>query len=126
MDTKQKASGLTRRIEWDGPHLYVSCDGCNTDAQCEECKEAERKELSTRCCFRCKTPEAQVDQLYHDCDANPYRSKDCVDPECDSFTCSNCNEADYESYLSDYYGGSSPCTLDEMCAVALEMKRGLR
>lgn len=44
-------------------------------------------------------------------------------PRGESFICSSCCEAANERALSDYYGGSGPQTIDEVCAAAWAEKR---
>ncbi len=41
----------------------------------------------------------------------------------DFYRCDNCNEKAYESYLSDYYGGSGPVTMKEQAEAAYKEKR---
>lgn len=77
-------------------------------------------------CERCEQTENRT-QLHHRCDDDPYRQT-CREPRCDSYECDRCrdnrSEAAHESMLSDYYGGSSPQTLDEQQAAARNLKEG--
>lgn len=81
-----------------------------------------------RVCERCEMPASARRELHHRCDDNPY-AQTCRSPDCDAYECSNCrdnrSEAAYESSLSDYYGGSTPQTLDEQHCAAWRTKEGL-
>lgn len=70
-------------------------------------------------CERCEERAAQ----HHLCNENPYRNRDCTEPECGGFLCSECLEP-RDSLLGDYYGSSTPQTLDEWRHADLTVKAG--